>query len=142
MITHTSAQPHLLIIEDQALIAMSVEAYLEDAGFKVQIRTSNAQAQAWLKDNTPELVILDFVLADGPATGLAGELHRRGISFIVYSGYPRHRGIPSELQEVPWLEKPTRREDLLSALVALTPKSTSIAAQSPWPSTRNWPNWY
>jgi DNA-binding NtrC family response regulator len=142
MIAYTSAQPHLLIIEDQALIAMSVEAYLEDMGFEVQIRTSIAQAQAWLKDNTPKFVILDFMLRDGPATQLAGELHRRGISFIVYSGYPRHRGIPSELQEVPWLEKPTRREDLLSALVALPVKSTSLAALHPWPSTQKWPTWY
>jgi hypothetical protein len=50
--------------------------------------------------------------------------------------------VPSQLQEVPWLEKPTRREDLLNALVALPSKSTSIAAPSPWPSAQNWPNWY
>jgi DNA-binding NtrC family response regulator len=128
MIAHTSAQPRLLIIEDQALIALSVEAYLEDMGFEVQALTSIAQAQAWLKDNTPEFVILDFMLRDGPATRLAGDLHRRGISVIVYSGYPRHLGVPSELQEVPWFEKPTRREDLLEALVALSPTPPSIAA--------------
>ena len=121
---------------------MGIEAYLEDVGFAVHTLTSAAQAQAWLKDNTPELAILDFMLRDGPATQLAGELHRRDISFIVYSGYPRHLGIPSELQEAPWFEKPTRREDLLSALVALSQKNTSTAASSPWPSAQNWPNWY
>jgi DNA-binding NtrC family response regulator len=131
MMAHTSAQPRLLIVDDQALIAMSVEAYLEDMGFEVQALTSIAQAQAWLKDNTPEFVILDFMLRDGPATRLAGDLHRRGISFIVYSGYPRHLGVPSELQEVPWFEKPTRREDLLNALVALSPTPPSIAAPNP-----------
>jgi DNA-binding NtrC family response regulator len=128
MIAHTSAQPRLLIIEDQALIALSVEAYLEDMGFEVQALTSIAQAQAWLKDNTPEFVILDFMLTDGPATELAGELRRRGIPFIVYSGYSRHLGVPPELQEVLWLDKPTAREDLLKALVTLSLKATSIAA--------------
>jgi DNA-binding NtrC family response regulator len=128
MMAHTSAQPRLLIVEDQALIAMSVEAYLEDIGFEVQTVTSIAQAQTCLKDNTPEFVILDFLLRDGPATELAGELHRRGIPFIVYSGYSKHFGVPSILQDVPWLEKPTAREELMKALVTLSLKETSIAA--------------
>lgn len=137
MIEHTSAQPFCVIIEDQVLIAMSLEAYLEDVGFAVHTLTSIAQAQAWLKDNTPELAILDFMLRDGPATQLAGELHSRGVPFIVYSGYARHLGVPTQLQEVPWLEKPSRREDLLNALVALPPKSTSIAALNPPQSAQN-----
>ena len=142
MIAHTSVQPYCVIIEDQALIAMSLEAYFEDVGFAVHTLTSIAQAQAWLKDNTPQLAILDFMLRDGPATQLADELHRRGVPFIVYSGYARHLGVPSQLQEVPWLEKPTRREDLLNALVALSPGRTSNAAPSPPPSAQDWPNWY
>ena len=137
MIAHTSVQPYCVIIEDQALIAMSLEAYFEDVGFAVHTLTSVAQAQAWLKDNTPELAILDFMLRDGPAKQIAGELHSHGVPFIVYSGYARHLGVPTQLQEVPWLEKPTRREDLLDALVALAPKSTSIAALSPPPSAQN-----
>ena len=137
MIAHTFVQPYCVIIEDQALIAMSLEAYFEDVGFAVHTLTSIAQAQAWLKDNTPELAILDFMLRDGPATQLASELHSRGVPFIVYSGYARQLGVPAQLQEVPWLEKPTRREDLLNALVALSPKSTSIAALSPPPSAQN-----
>ena len=128
MIARTSVQPYCVIIEDQALIAMSLEAYFEDVGFAVHTLTSLTQAQEWLKDNTPELAILDFMLRDGPATPLAEELHRRGIPFIVYSGYARHLGVPSQLQEVPWLEKPSRREDLLKALVTLSLKDTSIAA--------------
>ncbi len=128
MVMSTPIQPRCLIIEDQALIAMSVEAYLEDVGFEVQTVTSIAQAQACLKDNAPEFVILDFMLRDGPATELAGELHKRGIPFIVYSGYARHLGVPCEFEEVLWVEKPTSRENLLKALVTLSLKTTSIAA--------------
>ena len=128
MVMNKSLQSRCLIIEDQALIAMSVEAYLEDVGFEVQTVTSIAQAQTCLKDNRPEFVILDFMLRDGPATEFAGELHRRGIPFIVYSGYPRHLGVPSQLQDAPWLDKPTPREDLLKALVTLPLTETSIAA--------------
>jgi DNA-binding NtrC family response regulator len=128
MLTDISIQSRCLIIEDQALIAMSVEAYLEDVGFEVETVTSIMQAQVWLRDNTPEFVILDFMLKDGPATELAGELHRCGIPFIIYSGYSRHLGVPSQLQDVLWVEKPTPREDLLKALVTLSLRETSIAA--------------
>jgi DNA-binding NtrC family response regulator len=128
MVTNTALQSRCLIIEDQALIAMSVEAYLEDMGFEVQTVASVAQGREWLKDNTPKFIILDFMLKDGPATELAGELHRRGIPFIVYSGYSRHLGVPFELREVPWLDKPAPREDLLKAVVTLSLKATSVAA--------------
>jgi DNA-binding NtrC family response regulator len=124
----TSVQTRCLIIEDQALIAMGVEALLEDVGFQVQTATSIAQAQACLKDNAPEFVILDFMLRDGPATAIAGELQKRGIPFIVYSGYSRHYGMSCAFDEVPWIEKPTSRENLLKALVTLSLKSASIAA--------------
>ena len=124
----TSVQTRCLIIEDQALIAMGVEALLEDVGFQVQTATSIAQAQACLKDNAPEFVILDFMLRDGPATAIAGELQKRGIPFIVYSGYSRHFGMSCAFDEVPWIEKPTSRENLLKALVTLSLKSASIAA--------------
>jgi DNA-binding NtrC family response regulator len=124
----TSVQTRCLIIEDQALIAMGVEALLEDVGFEVQTATSIAQAQACLKDNAPEFVILDFMLRDGPATAIAGELQKRGIPFIVYSGYSRHYGMSCAFDEVPWIEKPTSRENLLKALVTLSLKSASIAA--------------
>jgi DNA-binding NtrC family response regulator len=127
MVMTTSLQPRCLIIEDQAVIAMSVEACFEDVGFAVQTVTSTAQAQVWLKDNIPEFVILDFMLRDGPATELAGDLHQRGIPFVVYSGCSRTRGISSKLQDVPWLEKPARREDLLKAVVTLSFQGTSIA---------------
>src|ERR671910_262185 len=112
MIAHTSVQPFCVIIEDQALIAMSLEAYFEDVGFAVHTLTSIAQAQAWLKDNTPELAILDFMLRDGPATRLGGGFHGRGVPFIVYGGPPGLLGVPPKLKGVRGLETPPRREDL------------------------------
>lgn len=109
--------PHCLIVEDQALIAMSIETYLEEAGIAVQTVTSVAEARAWLEANTTDIAVVDFMLKDSTATGIAENLNRRAIPFLIYSGYPSHRGMPSELQAVPWLEKPTRREDLLKVVL-------------------------
>ena len=110
-------QPRCLVVEDQALIAMSVETYLEEAGIAVQAVSSIAEARAWLEANTADIAIVDFMLKDGPATELAAELNRRAIPFVIYSGYPPRQSMSSELQGVPWLEKPTSRDDLLKVVL-------------------------
>ncbi len=109
-----------LIVEDQALVAMSLEAYLEEQGLEVCGPVpSCVEAFRWLENSAPELAIVDFNLQDGPATDLALELRRRGIPFIIYSGDPRRPDLPPELQDVPWLEKPIARIGLLNALAGL-----------------------
>jgi DNA-binding NtrC family response regulator len=110
-------QPCCLVVEDQALIAMSIETYLEDAGIAVRTVGSIAEARAWLEANMVDVAIVDFMLKDGPATELAGEFNRHAIPFVIYSGYPIGHGVPSELQGVPWLEKPTSREDLMKVVL-------------------------
>jgi DNA-binding NtrC family response regulator len=110
-------QLRCLVIEDQILIAMSIETYLEEAGIAVQTVASIAEARAWLEANTANIAIVDFMLKDGPATELAGELNRRAIPFVIYSGYPPRQSMPSELQGVPWLEKPTSRDNLLKVVL-------------------------
>jgi hypothetical protein len=57
------------------------------------------------------------MLTDGSATGLARELNKHAIPFVIYSGYPPRQSLPSELQGVPWLEKPTSRDDLLKVVL-------------------------
>jgi DNA-binding NtrC family response regulator len=113
----TTDQPCCLLIEDQVLIAMSIETYLEDAGIAVQTVASTAEARAWLEANAADIAIVDFMLKDGPATELAGELNRRAIPFVIYSGYPPRESLPCELKGVPWLEKPTSRDDLLKVVL-------------------------
>jgi DNA-binding NtrC family response regulator len=120
-----------LVIEDQTLIAMSIETYLEEAGIAVQTVASIAEARAWLEANTANIAIVDFMLKDGPATELAGELNRRAIPFVIYSGYPPRQNMPSELQGVPWLEKPTSRDDLLKVVL-----NTLMAMPGQVPSAR------
>ncbi|QRM31395.1 response regulator [Microvirga sp. VF16] len=110
-------QPCCLVIEDQALIAMSIETYLEEAGIAVKTVNSVAEARAWLETHMADIAIVDFMLKDGPTTELSDDLNRRGIPFIIYSGYPPRQGVPTELLGVPWLEKPTSRDDLLKVVL-------------------------
>ena len=111
------AQPCCMIVEDQALIGMSLEASLEEAGFEVAGPfMSNAQALRWLQNAAPDLAVLDVMLKDGTSLRIARELKSRGIPFVIYSGLPPDADRPPELQDVPWLEKPARRETLVTIL--------------------------
>jgi DNA-binding NtrC family response regulator len=121
-------QPRCLLIEDQALIAMSIETYLEDAGIAVQTVASVAEARAWLEANTADIAVVDFMLKDGPAAALAGDLNRRSIPFVIYSGYSPGENRSSELQGVPWLEKPTSRDDLLKVVLKIL---MAVSGQAP-----------
>jgi DNA-binding response OmpR family regulator len=112
--------PVVLVVEDQALIGLSIEAFLEEAGYRVAGPfASNAEAMAWLDEGTPRAAVLDLGLKDGLSTRLAEELRRRGIGFVVYSGHAQRPDLAPELQGVPWLRKPVPREDLLKAVEAL-----------------------
>jgi DNA-binding response OmpR family regulator len=114
------AQTRCMIVEDQALIGMSLEAFLEEAGFEVAgIFMSNVQALKWLEDDAPDVAILDIMIRDGTSVEIARALKCRGVPFAVYSGLPSKAECPPELQNVPWLEKPVSRETLLGVLGGL-----------------------
>ncbi len=79
--------PCCMIVEDQALIGMSLEAYLEDAGFSVAGPfPSCADALCWLEHNTPQIAVLDVSLRDGTSLPIAQALKGRNTPFAVYSG--------------------------------------------------------
>ena len=113
----SDARPSCLIAEDQALIGLALEAYLDDAGFDVAGPfPANTDAVRWLERSRPRLAVVDVQLKDGPCLTLARELKNRGVPFAVYSGLPPAAQLPPELQDVPWLEKPVARETLVQVL--------------------------
>jgi DNA-binding NtrC family response regulator len=115
------SQPICMIVEDQALIGFSLEAYLEEAGFGTcEVFPSAAETLTWLATHTPTVAVLDYSLKDGPCTTLTGVLSERGIPFLIYSGHKRSIA-PRQLQHVPWISKPCDREALLAALTRVAP---------------------
>jgi DNA-binding response OmpR family regulator len=109
-----------LLVEDQALIGMALEAYLEGAGYEVAGPfATSAAALASLETQTPEVAIIDYKLRDGCCLKLVRGLRDLGVPFLVYSGLPCLPDLGSEFEGVPWLEKPTDRPDLLKAVAKL-----------------------
>jgi DNA-binding response OmpR family regulator len=121
-------RPRCLIVEDQALIGMSLEASLEEAGFDViGPFARKAQALASLDSETPDLALLDIMLPDGSSVELARELKRRAVPFAIYSGLKPEADTP-EFKDVLWLEKPVSRRALTDALSELASISRSQSA--------------
>ncbi|HEV2560001.1 MAG TPA: response regulator [Microvirga sp.] len=116
------ARPCCLLVEDQVLVALSLEAFLDESGWAVAGPLSTrADALLWLKDRRPDLAIVDFELRDGICTPLLMELKARGVPFIIYSGHrPSAESLPPEVRDAVWLEKPTARQALLRAVEAVT----------------------
>jgi DNA-binding response OmpR family regulator len=118
--------PCCLVLEDQALIGMALEASLEDAGFQISgpfVRVRDALK--WLQTHTPDLALLDLELRDGPCTQLATTLRGRGVPFAIYSGVRPPTVRPPEFDNVPWLEKPVSRRDLAAVLADLARTSAA-----------------
>jgi DNA-binding response OmpR family regulator len=112
-----------MIVEDQVLIAMSLEAYLEDVGYELAGPfRSNTEALAWLDGSTPDLAILDYKLHDGLCIDLARILRKRDVPFVVYSGDRQAAVVPEEFDGAPWIEKPCPRQVFLDVLTTLVPQ--------------------
>ena len=125
----TLSKPSCLIAEDQALIALALEAALEDAGIEIAGPFGSCvAASAWVERHTPELAVLDFKLADGPCTDLAKTLLGRGVPVIITSGCPNGPETPSELRDVLWLEKPVDPTSLVEVVERCAP---SLASHTP-----------
>ena len=115
-----SGTPCCLIVEDQVLIGMSVEAYLEELGYEVVGPVpSSAAALRWLEANTPDFAILDYALEGGSCAKLATTLKQRGVPFVIYSGHSRGMDINLDMSDVAWIEKPAARLDIIKAIQRL-----------------------
>ena len=122
MATETSnalADKHVLIVEDEPLVAMEFASNLAGAGAHVVGRCATVrEALAVLKasdDRSPiDAAVVDFVLADRNSEPLQRALKQRHIPFVVVSAYPRPL-VRTEVSEH-ILQKPVSAEALCSKL--------------------------
>jgi CheY-like chemotaxis protein len=111
-----TAERRILVVEDEALVAMLVEDALVDAGFAVLgPARSVAQALEMLTAETPDAAVLDLNLGGENSLSVADALAARGIPFLVATGYGA-AGLPAHLRHIPVLPKPYDPADLTVAV--------------------------
>jgi DNA-binding response OmpR family regulator len=117
--TMAAPQRRILVVEDEALVAMLVEDALIDAGFAVigPARTVS-QALEMLKADPPDAAVLDLNLGGENSVSVADALAARAIPFLVATGYGA-AGLPAHLKHIPVLPKPYDPADLTVALERL-----------------------
>lgn len=95
------SKPIVLILEDEALIALNLQDELQDAGYAVAGPfTTCSSALDWLGTATPSMAILDAALSDGSCNYVADELSRREVPFLIYSGHQESYPLLAEFQHV------------------------------------------
>ena len=112
----------VLVVDDEALIAMALEAALEDAGYRVATAANGRQGLERLAEAPrPEIVLLDMMMPvmNGPAmlAAMAADPELRGIPVVVLSSLPEE-AVRARVGEgvAAILLKPCRAEQVLEAI--------------------------
>jgi PAS domain S-box-containing protein len=116
---HTAAADRLvvkgnrvMVVEDEALVAMVVSDALTELGYQVAGPFSRPpDALAAVRDGDIAAAILDINLAGALVYPVADELVTRGIPFVFVTGYGIE-SVEKRFSEIPVLQKPVERETL------------------------------
>src|SRR5690606_7244993 len=106
----------ILLVEDEAFIAMEIEAQLVAAGCEViGPATTIDEAMHLVSSAAFEAALLDANLGGHPVDGSAAALTQKNIPFAFATGYGRE-GLPLSFREAPVLSQPFGPDELLSTL--------------------------
>lgn len=116
--------PCVLVVEQNAIIGLSLADDLEEQGYTVAGPLSCIGALKWLQACTPDLAILDADLQSGYCTEIARLLRARDVPLLVFSSHER-RHAAAEFRNLPWISMPAEFGTLLRGLRNL-PSPASI----------------
>jgi PAS domain S-box-containing protein len=112
-----AGKPRVLLVEDEALVAMMIQECLAEFGYQVIGPVSTAaEAAAKARDGHFEAAVLDINLGDGAAYPIADVLTARGVPFVFVTGYDAE-SVEPRFRNVPVLQKPIEREMLKRVFV-------------------------
>ncbi|MXP45388.1 response regulator [Allopontixanthobacter sediminis] len=110
---------HVLIIEDEALVALLIEDYLRDHGYTTfEYAATEAEAVAAAKDHCPNLITSDVRLLEGCGISAVQEICRDElipVVFITATCWEVTERAPGAIV----IEKPFTSTELASALIAI-----------------------
>jgi two-component sensor histidine kinase/DNA-binding response OmpR family regulator len=120
-----AGKPRVLLVEDEALVAMMIQECLAEFGYQVLGPISTAsEAAAKVKDSQFEAAVLDINLGDGAVYPIADVLAARGVPFVFVTGYDAD-SVESRFRKIPVLQKPIEREMLKKVFVVAAKASVA-----------------
>ncbi len=112
----------LIIVEDAVLLAMELEAGLEEAGARIVGSAGLVEEAMTLVDLPMDAAVLDCNLNGASVLPVAQALADRGVPFLFATGYGENRGAPEGF-DAPIVRKPYDVAQIAAALAELTGRS-------------------
>ena len=110
----------ILVVEDNALLATTVDSILRSAGAEVAGPVGTlSEAERLASRETLSGAILDIKLDCDEVWPVAGILLNRGVPFIFCSGHFDRQSLPDEWSSFPILTKPTRARQIVEGLASI-----------------------
>ena len=119
---------HVLLVEDNMIIAMDGEDALRDLGAEVTTAASVGRARETIAIQSIDLAVLDFNLGHETSLPVAELLMERGIPFLFATGYGDGLELPERFAHVTLLKKPYSGATLGQALAPVIDAAIDPAA--------------
>lgn len=114
-----TSRRRILLVEDNGMIGRELQVVLDRRGFEVTgLAASIEEALGHIARRPLDAAILDVDLDGKPTVPVAEALTRKGIPFMVVTGYAR-ASLPPAFVPAPYLAKPFAIEPLLAMLGGL-----------------------
>ncbi|MBE9639678.1 response regulator [Salipiger mangrovisoli] len=116
----------VLICEDEAVVALDLQIFLEDAGFEVigSFPTRSGALSA-IGSMNPDLAVLDVRLADGEVFPVAERLKDMGVGLVFHSGHLKRHDVSGEYPDAEFCMKPVAPDTLIAALNRLDARTAA-----------------
>ena len=122
----TLRNKRILVIEDEALVAMDVAEILSEQGCEIMGPAATIEnAKAAIALNNFDAALLDANLGGSPVNELAAALTRLNIPFAFLTGYGRE-SLPEAFRHAPLISKPYSEGELLSTLAACLNNNSTV----------------
>ena len=116
--SQTFAGRRVLVVEDEALVAMLLETILEDMGcMAVGPAATVDEGLRMAADEAVDAALLDVNVAGRQVFPVAQALKDRGVPFVFSTGYGEG-GLPDEWRGQPTLQKPFTEAAVRDALMS------------------------
>jgi CheY-like chemotaxis protein len=124
--TIATRKPRALVLDDQFLIAASIESCLIEIGYQATVCLSEADALAALAGEPFDVAVVDYHLAAGTSDVVIGRLEELGTPYAICSGSMAEDVLAARPDSV-IIAKPFTDSDVIGAVERLVGASASIA---------------
>lgn len=114
---HPQERPKVLVVEDEFIIALDLSETVQDLGYALEGPfAGNEDALEAIKDEMPDLAILDVFITDGEVYPLADRLCEAGVPIVFHSGHVTPAEVKARYPHAQACAKPCPPDRLIDAL--------------------------